>query len=188
MALDLKVGILNNKASIIITEDTGDYNAVSNITGWGAPNYAYTNPPVTALALNIYYPGSATVSIGPVNLLGTTYFTSADRAYDLTSSLTLQDGVWKYIVTYTIIVDVVTEESVDYVVTKYALRDNDIKCKIGQLALGDMTSNSYEEFKIMYDKMVQAFECEEYVLAQELYEEINDMFTDCAPYSVNCNC
>jgi len=181
MALDLKVGILNNKASIIITENTGDYNAVSNITGWGAPNPAYTNPPVTAIALNIYYPGSTVTSVPEIDLLPTSYFTSADRAYDLTSSLTLQDGVWKYIVSYTI-------SSVVYSVTKYALRDNDIKCKIGQLALGDMTSNNYEEVKITYDKMVQAFECEEYVLAQELYEEINDMLTDCTPYSSNCNC
>jgi hypothetical protein len=63
MALEIKVGILNNKDNIIITEDTGNYNAVTNPTGWGSPNAAYTNPPVTAIALNVYYPGTTTPSI-----------------------------------------------------------------------------------------------------------------------------
>ena len=181
MALELKVGILNNKTAIIITEDTGNYNAVTNPTGWGSPNAAYTNPPVTAIALNVYYPGTTTPSIATINLLTTSFFTSVDRAYDLTSAVDLQDGVWKYIVSYTI-------SGVSYSVTKYALRDNTIRCLIGQLALGDMDANNYEEVKLLYDKMVQAFECEEYVLAQELYEEINDALTDCSPYSLNCNC
>lgn len=181
MALDLKIGILNNKDSIIITEDTGNYNAVTNVGGWGAPNPAYTNPPVTAITLNIFYPGSATPNITALNLLSTSFFTTVDRAYNLTSGVTVQDGVWRYVVTYTI-------SSVAYTVTKYALRDNDLKCQIGTLALGDMDTNNFEEIKTMYDKMVQAFLCEEYVLAQELYEEISDMLTDCSPYSYNCNC
>jgi hypothetical protein len=270
MALEIKVGILNNKDNIIITEDTGNYNAVSNPGGWGAPNPDYTiatfgtgaktsssidtgteritsashgftalqqvvyttsgttiggltsgqryfilSPttndfqlssdgatavnltsagtgthtftPATNISLDIYLPGTTT-SIGVSTLLGTTYFSSTDRAYNLFTDLsavvptfTLQDGVWKYIVTYNI-------SGVPYVITKYALRDNTIRCLIGQLALGDMDANNYEEVKLLYDKMVQAFECEEYVLAQELYEEINDALTDCSPYSSNCNC
>lgn len=181
MALELKVGILNNKSAIIITEDTGNYNAVTNPSGWGSPNAAYTNPPVTAISLNVYYPGTTTASIAEIDLLSTTFFTSTDRAYDLTSAVTLQDGVWKYIVNYTI-------DGISYSVTKYALRDNTIRCLIGQLALGDMDLNNFEEVKLLYDKMVQAFECEEYVLAQELYEEITDALTDCSPYTSNCNC
>ena len=107
--------------------------------------------------------------------------TTVDRAYNLTSGVTVQDGVWRYVVTYTI-------SAVTYTITKYALRDNDLKCQIGALALGDMDTNNFEEIKTMYDKMVQAFLCEEYILAQELYEEISDMLTDCSPYSYNCNC
>lgn len=182
MALNVKIGILNNKDSIIITEDTGNYNGVTNVGGWGAPNPAYTNPPVTAIVVDIYYPSAVTPSVAALNLLPTSFFTSTDRAYDLTSNVTLADGVWQYQVRYTITaVGTLTA-------TKYALRDNELKCKIGQLALGDMDTNNFEEVKTMYDKMVQAFECEEYILAQELYEEISDMLTDCSPYSSNCNC
>jgi hypothetical protein len=188
MALEIKIGILNNKDNIIITEDTGNYNAVSNPGGWGAPNFAYTNPPVIAISLNIFLPGTTT-GIGASNLLGTTYFTTTDRAYNLFTdpstvvpTFTLQDGVWKYVVTYTI-------STIPYVITKYALRTNEIRCEIAKLALGDMSSNSYEEVKTMYDKMVQAFECEEYILAQDLYQEIKEFFTDCSPYSINsCGC
>jgi hypothetical protein len=188
MALEIKIGILNNKDNIIITEDTGNYNAVSNPGGWGAPNAAYTNPPVTAISLDIFLPGTTT-GIGASNLLGTTYFTTTDRAYNLFTdpsavvpTFTLQDGVWKYVVTYTI-------STIPYVITKYALRTNEIRCEIAKLALGDMSSNSYEEVKTMYDKMVQAFECEEYILAQDLYQEIKEFFTDCSPYSINsCGC
>lgn len=187
MALEIKVEVANNKDGIVFSDITGNYNAVSNPGGWGSPNDAYTNPPVTAISLDIYTPGSDT-SVGAANLLGTTYFTSSDRAYDVykdvssvVPTLTLSDGVWKYVVTYTI-------SSVPYQVTKYSLRDNTLRCTIGELALGDMTSNDFAEIKTMYDKMVQAFDCEEYVFAQELYEEINDMLTDCSPYSINCNC
>lgn len=271
MALEIKIGILNNKDNIIITEDTGNYNAVSNPTGWGSPNPDYTiatfgtgaktssgvdtgteritsashgftalqqvvyttsgttiggltpgqryfilspNPndfqlssdgatvvnltsagtgthtftPATNISLDIFLPGTTT-SIGVSTLLGTTYFNSTDRAYNLFTdpssvvpTFILQDGVWKYVITYTI-------SGVPYVITKYALRTNSIKCSVAELALGDMDANNYEEAKIMYDKMVQAFECGEYVLAQEIYQELNDFFTDCSPYSIkSCGC
>lgn len=188
MPLEIKIGILNNKDNIIITEDTGNYNAVSNPGGWGAPNAAYTNPPVTAISLDIFLPGT-TASIGASALLGTTYFTSSDRAYNLYTdpssvvpTFTLQDGVWKYVITYTI-------SGTPYVITKYALRTNSIKCSVAELALGDMDNNNYDVAKTLYDKMVQAFECGEYILAQDLYEELNDFFTDCSPYSINsCGC
>jgi hypothetical protein len=94
----------------------------------------------------------------------------------------LQDGVWKFVVKFTI-------SGVLNEVEKYALRTNVIRCSIGKLALGNMDTNNFEEAKLLYDKMVQAFECEDYTLAQELYEEINYFFTDCSPYSINsCGC
>ena len=52
-----------------------------------------------------------------------------------------------------------------------------------------MDTNIYEVAQTLYYKMIKAFECEEYTLAQDLYEEINDFFTDCSPYSINsCGC
>ena len=54
-----------------------------------------------------------------------------------------------------------------------------------------MDINNYAEAKLLYDRMVQAFDCEEYTLAQELYEEINFLLSDsdCNAYSIGgCNC
>ena len=254
MALDIRVGIVNEKSKIIIADQTGDYNAVTNPGGWipatprnftgvvnttndtltlnnhgfytgqvltytfsgtgmasvvnGDELYANvidantlkfalypTNPGlipvldlnnatltanaltpyndvrarVSAISLSVTQPG-ATTPLSAINLFTTTFWTTTDYAYDLTSLVTLQEGVWKFVITWTIDGNIVTT-------TKYAL------------ALGDMTANNYEDYKNLYDRMVQAFECGEYILAQELYEEINDMFTDCSPFSINsCGC
>lgn len=181
MALEIKVEITNTKDKLIIADVTGNYNGVTNPGGWGSPNPAYSD--ITALSLNVFYPGSSVADLSAFNLYTTSYYTTTDRAYDLTSNVTLQDGVWKFEYSYTVtgIVGAVTS-------TIYSLRDIDLKCKIGQLALGDMETNNFDEIKSMYDRMVQAFLCEEYIFAQELYEEISDMLTDCSPYSYNCNC
>jgi hypothetical protein len=41
----------------------------------------------------------------------------------------------------------------------------------------------------MYDKMVQVFECEDYVLAQSIYEDIMDILNDCdTTIFRNCGC
>jgi hypothetical protein len=192
MPLKLKIGIINNDDNIIISDDTGNYNAISNPGGWdatGVTNPAHTNPPVTVVSLDIYLPGTTTALSPSSDLLTTTFFTTTDRAYNLFTdpsavvpTFALQDGVWKFVVNFTI-------SGVLNEVKKYALRTNVIRCSIGKLALGNMDTNNFEEAKLLYDKMVQAFECEDYTLAQELYEEINYFFTDCSPYSINsCGC
>jgi hypothetical protein len=193
MPLELKIGIINNDDNIIISDDTGNYNAISNPGGWdatGVTNPAHTTPtPVSVVSLDIYLPGTTTALSPSSNLLTTTFFTTTDRAYNLFTdpsavvpTFALQDGVWKFVVNFTIS-GLLNQE------IKYALRTNVIRCSIGKLALGNMDMNNFEEAKLLYDKMVQAFECEDYTLAQELYEEINYFFTDCSPYSINsCGC
>lgn len=193
MPLELKIGIINNDDNIIISDDTGNYNAISNPGGWdatGVTNPAHTTPtPVSVVSLDIYLPGTTTALSPSSNLLTTTFFTTTDRAYNLFTdpsavvpTFALQDGVWKFVVKFTI-------SGVDNEKITYALRTNVIRCSIGKLALGNMDTNNFEEAKLLYDKMVQAFECEDYTLAQELYEEINFFFTDCSPYSINsCGC
>ena len=193
MPLELKIGIINNDDNIIISDDTGNYNAISNPGGWdatGVTNPAHTTPtPVSVVSLDIYLPGTTTALSPSSNLLTTTFFTTTDRAYNLFTdpsavvpTFALQDGVWKFVVNFTIS-GLLNQE------IKYALRTNVIRCSIGKLALGTMDMNNFEEAKLLYDKMVQAFECEDYTLAQELYEEINYFFTDCSPYSINsCGC
>jgi hypothetical protein len=193
MALSIQIGIINNDSDIIVVDDTGNYNAISNPGGWdatGVTNPAHTNPPVTAIALDIYLPGAIT-TIGSSALLGTTFFTTTDRAYNVFTdpsavvpTFALTDGVWKYVFAFTI-------SSVVTTITKYSLRVNDLLCSIGKLALGNMDINNYAEAKLLYDRMVQAFDCEEYTLAQELYEEINFLLSDsdCNAYSIGgCNC
>jgi hypothetical protein len=185
MALEPKISIINNKSSIVIVDATGDYNGVTNPGGWdatGVNNPAHTTPsPVSAIQLDIYYPGSSTVDVNDFNLLTTSFFTTTDRAYDITSSVTLKDGVWKYEATFVVGVN-------SYLDVRYSLRVNELVCNIGKLALGNLDTNKFYEIKSMYDRMVQAFDCEEYVFAQELYEDIENLMTGCSPYSPNCNC
>ena len=192
MALAIKIGIINYDDKIVITDNTGDYNAVSNPGGWNdttTPNTLSYRSNVTAVNLDIYLPGSTT-SIGTTsNLYTTSFFATSSRAYDvfndpssvIAPTFNLQDGIWKFVINFV----GANPQSAPI----YSLRDNDLKCAIGKLALGNMDTNNYFEVKGMYDKMRQAFECQEYTLAQELYEEIQDMLTDCYPMSINsCGC
>lgn len=192
MALEIKISIVNNKNEIIVVDSTGDYNAITNPTGWGAPNAAHTNVDVTSVRLTVTNPSGTifTDSVPPNSLYNTTFWTSTARAYEITADVSnifttnpiIADGVWKFVVDFTVLGTPIS-------VTKYALRDNNLKCLIGQLALGDMDTNSFEEVKLMYDKMVQVFECEDYVLAQSIYQDINDMLNECdATIFRNCGC
>lgn len=191
MALDIKLSIINNKNEIIVTDSTGDYNAITNPTGWGAPNPLRNNANVTSVRLTVTNP-SGTIfadSAPPNSLYNTTFWTGTSRAYEITADVTnifttnpvIADGVWKFVVVFTVLGTPTT-------VTKYALRDNVLRCQLGQLALGDMDTNNFEEAKLMYDKMVQAFECGEYTLAQQLYQDINDFLTDCDTMIRDCGC
>ena len=192
MALEIKMSIVNNKNEIIVVDSTGDYNAITNPTGWGAPNAAHTNVDVTSVRLTVTNPSGTifTDSVPPNSLYNTTFWTSTARAYEITADVSnifttnpvIADGVWKFVVDFTVLGTPIS-------VTKYALRDNNLKCLIGQLALGDMDTNSFEEVKLMYDKMVQVFECEDYVLAQSICQDINDMLNECdATIFRNCGC
>jgi hypothetical protein len=194
MALSIQIGIINNDADIIVVDNTGDYNAISNPGGWNdtvTPNTASYRSNVTVVDLNIFLPGSTT-TIGNSALYSTTFFNvGTNRAYNVFTdpstvvpTFALTDGVWKYVFTFSILSSTV-------IVTKYSLRVNNLVCSIGKLALGNMDINNYAEAKLLYDRMVQAFNCEEYTLAQELYEEINFLLSDsdCNAYSIGgCNC
>lgn len=134
---------------------------------------------VSAISLEITEPG-ASAALSPINLYTTSFWASPTYAYDLTSAVTLADGIWKYVTTWTV-------DGSPIVKTTYALRDNDLKCSIAKLALSDMTSNDYAEIKLMYDKMLQTMECGEYVLAQSIYEDIVDALSSC-PIDVRKGC
>jgi len=104
------------------------------------------------------------------------------RSQNISSTLTLVDGIWKFVTTFTVSGN---SESV----TTYTFRDASIKCALGKLALGDMGCNDYADLKLLYDKMLQVMECEEYVLAEEIYADINDALSGCASsIRTSCGC
>lgn len=175
----------HTSTDFIIIDSTGDYNAVTNTTGWGSPNTVRsaavtltgTPPNTTPNAVFVSPSGVSTT----VSLAGGNFANDAIRSQSVYSALTssLSDGIWTVTVNYTGLA----------AVTTYTLRDSSIKCALGKLALGDMTSNDYAELKMLYDKMVQAMECGEYVLAEEIYVDIQNALSSCSPsIRTSCGC
>jgi hypothetical protein len=168
----------HTSTDFIIIDSTGDYNAVTNTTGWGSPN-TVRSAAVTP-TMNAVFVSPSGVST-TVSLLAGNFADNVIRSQSVYSALTssLSDGIWAVTTTYTGFT----------AFTTYTLRDASIKCALGKLALGDMTSNDYAELKMLYDKMVQAMECGEYVLAQEIYADIQDTLSGCAPsIRTSCGC
>lgn len=186
MALEFKVGLTHTKTEIFISDITGDYNAVTNPTGWGAPNTAHNDPPVSGIFMDITDPAGKVYS--NVDIWNTTFFTATSRAYALVSdptnevpgTITLMDGVWKFEIDMTV-------SSVTTGYTFYSFRDYDLRCTLTKMALENNTD--YLEVKFYFDKLQQAIECEDYVLAAEIYADIQDMLTDCyGNFSCGCGC
>lgn len=180
MALSIKIGIQNTKTAMYVTDTTGDYNAVSNPGGWGTPNPARGG----TIIMNVTQPDGTVKNID----LPTTFVTTSPYTADLTNvafsggPIVLMDGVYEIEASYTV-------SSVEYTYTAYSLRTYNLNCALGKLALSDLTKTEYAELKLEYDRMVQAFECEDYTLANEILVDINDMLVDCnGTGTLNCGC
>jgi len=133
---------------------------------------------VSNINLVITPPNKTALSAIPVS---SSYWIN-NYGYDLTSYVTLAEGVWQYDFTWTI-------DSLPVQVTAYQLRDEELKCAIGKLALNDLCKSDYAAIKFEYDRMRQAFECTEYEIAQDIYNDINDMLVDCnGTGTLNCGC
>jgi len=167
----------HTSTDFIIIDSTGDYNAVTNLTGWGSPNTVRSAAVTPTMNAVLVSPSGVSTT---VSLLAGNFADNAIRSQSVYSSLTssLGDGIWFVTINYT-----------GFTVTTYTLRDASIKCALGKLALGDMTSNDYAELKMLYDKMVQAMDCGEYLLATEIYSDIQDALSGCAPsIRTSCGC
>lgn len=175
LSVDPVVTITHKKDVLIIVDATGDYNAVTNATGWGSPNEARSA--LTAIVTSVTPPGGTATN---VTLTSGDFDDDVKRAQDISSSFTLGDGLWKFETTFTVGGDAET-------VTTYSFRDVALKCSIGKLALGNMTYNDYAEIKLMYDKLLQAMECEEYQLVEDIHTDILDALADC-PASIKTDC
>jgi hypothetical protein len=167
----------HTSTDFIIIDSTGDYNAVTNLTGWGAPNTVRSSAVTPTMNAVFVSPSGVSTT---VSLLAGNFADNVIRSQSVYSALTssLSDGIWLVTTNYT-----------GFTVSTYTLRDASIKCALGKLALGDMTSNDYAELKMLYDKMVQAMECGEYLLAEEIYSDIQDALSGCAPsIRTSCGC
>lgn len=186
MALDFKVGLTHTKTEMYISDITGDYNAVTNPTGWGSPNTAHTDPPVAGIFMDITDPNGTVYS--HIDIWNTTFWTASSRAYALVAdsgnevpgTIVLMDGVWKY--------ELEMEVSAVYTTyTFYSFRDYTLRCTLAKMALEN--NSKYVDIKFYYDKLQQAIECEDYTLAAEIYADIQKMLTDCyGNFSCGCGC
>jgi len=166
------VTITHSTGVMLIVDSTGDYNAVTNPYGWDSTGVDSTDrSTLTAITTDITAPGASSATT--VTLTGGNFDNDSVRAQDITSSVTLTDGLWKFETTFTVGSDTET-------VTTYSFRDVSLKCAIGKLALGNMTLNDYAEVKLMYDKLLQAMECQEYTLVEEIHIDIIDALSYCA--------
>jgi hypothetical protein len=148
---------------------------VTNPKGWGAPNEARSA--LTAISTVATSPTGAVTTIV---MTGGNFDNDTYRSQDITSSLLLTDGIWSFVTTFTVGVN-------SEAVTSYTLRDSSLKCTLGKLALSDMSCNDYAELKMLYDKMLQAMECKEYILAEEIYADIQSALATC-PTSIRRSC
>lgn len=167
----------HTSTDFIIIDSTGDYNAVTNLTGWGAPNTVRSSAVTPTMNAVFVSPSGVSTT---VSLLAGNFANDAIRSQSVFTALgtSVSDGIWLVTTNYT-----------GFTVTTYTLRDASIKCALGKLALGDMTSNDYAELKMLYDKMVQAMDCGEYLLAEEIYSDIQDALSGCAPsIRTSCGC
>jgi ferredoxin len=177
MALSVKpiVTFKHSSTEFIIIDSTGDYNAVTNLTGWGSPNEARSA--LTAISTIATSPAGTTTTIVMTsgNFDNDTY-----RAQDLYASLIPTDGIWNFVTTFTVSPN-------SEAVTTYTLRDVSLRCLLGKLALSNFACDNYFEIKLMYDKMLQAMECAEYALAEELYADIEKAIDNC-PNEIKKSC
>lgn len=175
LSVNPQIEIIHTNDTIFIVDVTGDYNAVTNPNGWGSPNEARSA--LTAITVLVTYPDSTTDSL---TLTGTDFDDDSVRAYNA-STLKKLDGVYQFDVTFTVSANNET-------VSEYSLRDNVVKCQLAALALGDLEINDFAEAKSIYDKMHTVFECSEYVLTEEVLDDLEAFFDDCGYTKIRCGC
>lgn len=186
MALDLQLRIQNNvlddneENAIILIDETGDYDVTSNPGGWGTPNSARA-----ALSdSDVVVTPPDGVELASFDL-GTWATTTALASKDLTADLDAldtapQDGIWKFVFTLA--------GTSQTSATVYAFRDTDIKKRLIQLSQNNLDLIDFQTAKNLYDKIVYAFEAENYTLAQDLYDDLSDLLDEDSVNFIGCGC
>lgn len=181
MALDIQIGIQNNYDSLVLVDETGDYNAISNPGGWGTPNSARSGLSSDPTVI-ITTPGGTILTS---ETLTDFMSTSADIAFDLTSAIeaqdsTLDDGIWKFVFTFAGI----SQTSL----TVYAYRDNAVRERLIKLSLKNLDIVDFKTAQELYQKMLYAFEAGDYDLVEELNDDLNRALEVCNLAFKNCGC
>jgi len=97
LSVDPIVTFTHSTGKLIIIDSTGDYNAVTNPKGWGSPNEARSA--LTAISTIATSPDGTAVT---VTMTGGDFDNDIIRSQDIASSLTLVDGIWKFVTTFTV--------------------------------------------------------------------------------------
>ncbi len=178
MALEYNIISHNGKETMALGDETGDFDGILNPGGWGAPNPVRGD--VSDCDVVITTPGG--VDLDSIDL-GT--FLNSTTSYDLTSDLeaqdtSLDDGIWKFVFTITGV------SPTTY--TFYGLRTNTLQARVQSLALNNLDVIDFREAETLFRKIGYAFEAGEYVLAEELIEDLNTLLEDCNTTLGNCGC
>jgi len=97
MALELSLSSAesNDNTTFTVTDDAGAYDAVTNLTGWGAPNLTVATITTLTLDIDITDAGGTTTTYDQIDL-ATDFGPLADRGdlvFAITSDLLLVSGV-----------------------------------------------------------------------------------------------
>lgn len=181
MALELRIDAQANSTSFTFFELTCAYDAVTNDTGWGAPNPLTTD--ATAATLYITQPKNDT----PTDTIDLSTYYPSDSGLgfkifestltDFTGKGKIQDGVWN--LEYEVLVDEGGEDPVTYTTSCKFLFDANIKCclakRVSQISVTKCDTAFDEEtfYLIMIHKAAWAAFCnQEYDRAQTLMDEL----------------
>lgn len=174
MALTLDLRLEHTVDAVYLVDHTGDYHAVNNPGGWGAPNKARGD--VASFMVNVLYPHDTSI-VTALNVYPSFPDVGAD-AYDLTGAIeavmTLADGIYALQVTVTF-GDATTATFENY----FSLRTVDLVKRLVGLSQTNLDIVDFQTVKTQYDKMLYAFEGSQHELVEEMLSDINDTLDGC---------
>lgn len=171
MSLSLKFLITPKLTSYQIEDNTGDYDALNNPGGWG--NVNPDRDDITEANLTLTNPDG---TIFTTDLVDSDFPTVYDTVtLQNQSGLVYTDGVFNFAF------NLVTGSS-EYNVEYDILQINNLKCMLSKLALQNKLDD-YKTFKLLYDRINYAFECDNYTLVADLLTEVSRLSESC-----NCGC
>jgi hypothetical protein len=133
-----------------MTDTTGAYNAMTNPTGYGAPNPTATYPPFSSSVVNVYMPDSETLlpSTTAISVnLQPTFPSASNGTFSITnvllgfsSTYEMPDGVYKFV--WTQVYDDGGEQTVE--TTEYLVVYQTVECCINNLIIDSVGCSCHD--------------------------------------------